>query len=155
MAKLSEAKSKKKTKKKGNKKAGPDSISMKLKATKWNPFETIWSRRKFDILGKKRKGEERRLGLARSLAIQKAFFTPELHPLFSPSVSIYMLPFVNKSFFFFFGFRGRKLCWKSMSRAQSLLFLWIRELESKMMTWESLRRLSCDLNVSVRLYPFF
>lgn len=111
MAKLSEAKSKKKTKKKGNKKAGPDSISMKLKAQKSNPFETIWSRRKFDILGKKRKGEERRLGLARSLAIQKAFFTPELHPLFSPSVSIYMLPFVNKSFFFFFfGFRGRKLC---------------------------------------------
>lgn len=71
MAKLSEAKSKKKTKKKGNKKAGPDSISMKLKAQKSNPFETIWSRRKFDILGKKRKGEERRLGLARSLAIQK------------------------------------------------------------------------------------
>ncbi|XWS23062.1 hypothetical protein CRYUN_Cryun29cG0089400 [Craigia yunnanensis] len=66
-----EAKSKKKTKKKGNKKAGPDAISMKLKAQKSNPFETIWSRRKFDILGKKRKGEERRVGLARSLAIQK------------------------------------------------------------------------------------
>ncbi|XVE85705.1 hypothetical protein DITRI_Ditri17bG0112100 [Diplodiscus trichospermus] len=66
-----EAKSKKKTKKKGSKKAGPDAISMKLKAKKSNPFETIWSRRKFDILGKKRKGEERRIGLARSLAIQK------------------------------------------------------------------------------------
>lgn len=36
-----------------------------------NPFETIWSRRKFDLLGKKRKGEERRIGLSRSLAIQK------------------------------------------------------------------------------------
>ncbi|XWS69610.1 hypothetical protein CRYUN_Cryun04dG0193300 [Craigia yunnanensis] len=60
-----------KTKKKGNKKAGPDAISMKLMAQKANPFETIWSRRKFDIRGKKRKGEERRVGLARSLAIQK------------------------------------------------------------------------------------
>jgi nucleolar protein 14 len=39
-----------------------------------NPFETIWSRRKFDILGKKRKGEERRVGLSRSLAIQKVIF---------------------------------------------------------------------------------
>ncbi|XP_020093914.1 nucleolar protein 14 [Ananas comosus] len=38
---------------------------------KENPFETIWSRRKFDILGKKRKGEERRIGLSRSLAIEK------------------------------------------------------------------------------------
>ncbi|XVE91656.1 hypothetical protein REPUB_Repub01dG0029000 [Reevesia pubescens] len=66
-----EAKTKKKTKKKGNKKAGPDAISMKIKSQKVNPFETIWSRRKFDILGKKRKGEERRIGLARSLAIQK------------------------------------------------------------------------------------
>ncbi|KAM1583168.1 hypothetical protein ACFX10_030813 [Malus domestica] len=37
-----------------------------------NPFvETIWSRRKFDILGKKRKGEERRVGLSRSRAIGK------------------------------------------------------------------------------------
>ncbi|KAH9707891.1 nucleolar-like protein [Citrus sinensis] len=45
---------------------------MKNKSTKAdNPFETIWSRRKFDILGKKRKGEEVRIGLSRSLAIQK------------------------------------------------------------------------------------
>ncbi|KAK8486391.1 hypothetical protein V6N13_005204 [Hibiscus sabdariffa] len=66
-----EAKAKKKTKKKATKKSGPDAISMKLKAPKANPFEAIWSRRKFDILGKKRKGEERRIGLARSLAIQK------------------------------------------------------------------------------------
>ncbi|KAK8613919.1 hypothetical protein V6N13_101670 [Hibiscus sabdariffa] len=66
-----EAKTKKKTKKKATKKSGPDAISMKLKPPKANPFETIWSRRKFDILGKKRKGEERRVGLARSLSIQK------------------------------------------------------------------------------------
>ncbi|KAE8687351.1 Adenine nucleotide alpha hydrolases-like superfamily protein isoform 1 [Hibiscus syriacus] len=69
MAKHSSAEAK--TKKKATKKSGPDAISMKLKAPKANPFETIWSRRKFDILGKKHKGEERRIGLARSLAIQK------------------------------------------------------------------------------------
>lgn len=62
----------KKKKKKKSSKLQPDSVAMKkVKATKLNPFETIWSRRKFDVLGKKRKGEERRLGLARSLAIQK------------------------------------------------------------------------------------
>lgn len=61
-----------KKKKKKSSKLQPDSIAMKkVKASKLNPFETIWSRRKFDVLGKKRKGEERRLGLARSLAIQK------------------------------------------------------------------------------------
>ncbi|CAH9117309.1 unnamed protein product [Cuscuta epithymum] len=59
---------KKKTKKS---KSGPKAINMKLKAPAPNPFEAIWSRRKFDILGKKRKGEERRIGLARSLAIEK------------------------------------------------------------------------------------
>ncbi|KAJ0736886.1 putative nucleolar protein [Helianthus annuus] len=64
------------TKKKNKKKINPNAVAMKLKApaTKPNPFETIWSRRKFDILGKKRKGEERRIGLARSLAIEKARF---------------------------------------------------------------------------------
>ncbi|XP_074357739.1 uncharacterized protein LOC141697333 [Apium graveolens] len=61
-----------KKKKKKNSKLQPGSVAMKkVKPTKLNPFETIWSRRKFDVLGKKRKGEERRLGLARSLAIQK------------------------------------------------------------------------------------
>nr|KJB78311.1 hypothetical protein B456_012G185400 [Gossypium raimondii] len=65
------AKTKKKSNKKHHKKSDPDVISMKLKSQKPNPFETIWSRRKFDILGKKRKGEERRIGRARSLAIQK------------------------------------------------------------------------------------
>lgn len=61
----------KKNKKKGSKKSGPNAVAMKQKASLPNPFETIWSRRKFDILGKKRKGEERRIGLARSLAIEK------------------------------------------------------------------------------------
>lgn len=61
----------KKKGKKGTKKSGPDVVAMKVKPQKPNPFETIWSRRKFDILGKKRKGEERRVGLARSLSIQK------------------------------------------------------------------------------------
>ncbi|XP_027096915.1 uncharacterized protein [Coffea arabica] len=61
----------KKNKKKSNKRSGPNAVAMKQKAPQPNPFETIWSRRKFDILGKKRKGEQRRIGLARSLAIEK------------------------------------------------------------------------------------
>lgn len=44
------------------------------KKEKDNPFETIWSRRKFDLLGKKRKGEERRIGLSRSIAIEKVLW---------------------------------------------------------------------------------
>ncbi|KAL4639817.1 hypothetical protein ACB092_03G245500 [Castanea dentata] len=63
----------KKQKKKKTKSSGPKAKSMKVSEPipKPNPFENIWSRRKFDILGKKRKGEERRIGLARSLGIQK------------------------------------------------------------------------------------
>ncbi|XP_020598862.1 nucleolar protein 14 isoform X2 [Phalaenopsis equestris] len=65
-----------KKKKKGGKKRhlfGPMVASMKAsKSLRPNPFETIWSRRKFDILGKKKsKGEEVRIGLSRSLAIEK------------------------------------------------------------------------------------
>ncbi|XP_072988128.1 uncharacterized protein [Typha latifolia] len=67
--------SKKKSKKKKSAKhllSGPAAAAMKsAKQEKENPFETIWSRRKFDVLGKKRKGEERRVGLSRSLAIDK------------------------------------------------------------------------------------
>ncbi|KAL3644602.1 hypothetical protein CASFOL_009782 [Castilleja foliolosa] len=49
-----------------------NSEAKKTKAPKENLFESIWSRRKFNILGKKRKDEERRrVGLSRSLAIQK------------------------------------------------------------------------------------
>ncbi|XP_019443703.1 PREDICTED: nucleolar protein 14 [Lupinus angustifolius] len=63
---------KKKNNKKKNKSA-PDAVAMKVKgASKTdNPFESIWSRRKFQVLGQKRKGESRRLGLARSVAIEK------------------------------------------------------------------------------------
>ncbi|XP_051148566.1 uncharacterized protein LOC127263530 [Andrographis paniculata] len=46
--------------------------SRKTKVSKENPFESIWSRRKFDVLGKKRKDEERRrVGRSRSLAVLK------------------------------------------------------------------------------------
>ncbi|KAK7243781.1 hypothetical protein RIF29_38593 [Crotalaria pallida] len=62
---------KKKNNKKKNKSA-PDAVAMKVKVSKPdNPFESIWSRRKFQVLGQKRKGESRRVGLARSLAIEK------------------------------------------------------------------------------------
>uniref|UniRef100_A0A0E0KG45 Nucleolar protein 14 n=1 Tax=Oryza punctata TaxID=4537 RepID=A0A0E0KG45_ORYPU len=64
-------------KKKG--KNGPAAVAMKARGAAAaaaasgsnNPFEVIWSRRKFDVLGKKRKGEERRIGRARSEAIHK------------------------------------------------------------------------------------
>ncbi|CAN6550404.1 unnamed protein product [Malus baccata var. baccata] len=60
------------TAKKKKNKLGPNAVAMKHQPPlKPNPFETIWSRRKFDILGKKRKGEERRVGLSRSRAIEK------------------------------------------------------------------------------------
>ncbi|KAJ6891366.1 nucleolar protein 14 isoform X2 [Populus alba x Populus x berolinensis] len=64
-------------KKKKNSRTAPNSVAMKVSAASKdnknssNPFETIWSRRKFDILGKKRKGEELRIGLSRCRAIEK------------------------------------------------------------------------------------
>ncbi|CAI9096424.1 OLC1v1032571C1 [Oldenlandia corymbosa var. corymbosa] len=61
----------KKNKKKTSKKSGPNAVATKHKVPAANPFETIWSRQKFNILGKKRKGEQRRIGLSRSLAIEK------------------------------------------------------------------------------------
>ncbi|KAK8943182.1 hypothetical protein KSP39_PZI009191 [Platanthera zijinensis] len=65
-----------KKKKKGGKQrhlSGPLAASMKsTQSTRPNLFETIWSRRKFNILGKKKgKGEELQIGLSRSLAIEK------------------------------------------------------------------------------------
>ncbi|CAM8900897.1 unnamed protein product [Rhodiola kirilowii] len=61
-----------KNNKKKKRAVGPNVVAMKHKAPPAaNPFETIWSRSKFDVLGKKKKGEERRVGLARSLAIEK------------------------------------------------------------------------------------
>lgn len=75
MAKKSSTESAKKKKSKNkikNKLSLLNSEAKKVKGPKENPFESIWSRRKFDILGKKRKDEERRrVGLSRSLAIQK------------------------------------------------------------------------------------
>ncbi|KEH42220.1 putative nucleolar protein [Medicago truncatula] len=61
------------SKKKKNNKMGPEAVAMKAKAQKTNsnPFESIWSRRKFDVMGQKRKGDTKRMGLARSLAIEK------------------------------------------------------------------------------------
>ncbi|CAN6324011.1 unnamed protein product [Urochloa humidicola] len=69
-------KKKSKGKKKG--KNGPAKVAMKARGAaaaaaedRSNPFEAIWSRRKFDVLGKKRKGEERRVSHSRSEAIRK------------------------------------------------------------------------------------
>ncbi|PKA45808.1 Outer envelope protein 61, chloroplastic [Apostasia shenzhenica] len=65
----------KKKKKKGGKLplSGPAVAAMKSsKQNRPNPFETLWSRRKFNVLGKKKgKGEEVRIGLSRSLAVEK------------------------------------------------------------------------------------
>ncbi|XP_068665548.1 uncharacterized protein [Aristolochia californica] len=73
MAKKTEPPAKKKKTKSSKKKllSAQNSMAMKTKIAAENPFETLWSRRKFDILGKKRKGEERRIGLARSRAVEK------------------------------------------------------------------------------------
>ncbi|KEH41125.1 Nop14 nucleolar-like protein [Medicago truncatula] len=61
------------SKKKKNNKMGPEAVAMKAKAqkTNTNPFESIWSRRKFEVMGQKRKGDTKRMGLARSLAVEK------------------------------------------------------------------------------------
>jgi len=73
MAAAAGEKKKSKGKKKG--KNGPAKVAMKARAAaaeeRSNPFEAIWSRRKFDVLGKKRKGEEQRVSRARSEAIRK------------------------------------------------------------------------------------
>ncbi|KAJ0980144.1 hypothetical protein J5N97_008399 [Dioscorea zingiberensis] len=62
------------SKKKGKKRTanGPQAVAMKFsKQSKPNPFEAIWSRSKFSIVGRRCKGEERRTGLARSQATEK------------------------------------------------------------------------------------
>ncbi|EOA33605.1 hypothetical protein CARUB_v10019758mg [Capsella rubella] len=65
-------KAKKKPNKKGERRTGPDAVAMKAKAQKAkNPFESFTSRQKFEILGKKRKGEERRVSISRTLAVDK------------------------------------------------------------------------------------
>lgn len=71
MAKESSSGSAKKKKNKSSLRVSK-SLVKKSKVEKDNPFESIWSRRKFNILGKKRKDEERRrVGLSRSLSVQK------------------------------------------------------------------------------------
>ncbi|PIA43330.1 hypothetical protein AQUCO_01900002v1 [Aquilegia coerulea] len=69
----SEKKKKNKNKKTFSKKllSGPSVMTMKSKTPIESPFETIWSRKKFNILGKKRKGEDKRSGLSRFRAIEK------------------------------------------------------------------------------------
>ncbi|XP_031490340.1 uncharacterized protein LOC116257584 [Nymphaea colorata] len=68
-----DAKKKNKKRKSSSKKLllAPHSVVMKASAAKANPFESIWTRRKFDVLGKKRKGEEIRMGSSRSKAVKK------------------------------------------------------------------------------------
>ncbi|KAF5184295.1 Nucleolar protein [Thalictrum thalictroides] len=70
-SKSDSGKKKKKNKKTHSKKllSGPTAMAMKSKTE--SPFETIWSRNKFNILGKKRKGEDKRTGLSRFRAIEK------------------------------------------------------------------------------------
>jgi hypothetical protein len=67
-------------------KNGPAAVAMKARgaaaAERSNPFEAIWSRRKFDVLGKKRKGEEIRTSRSRSEAIHKVISkTVQLFPV--------------------------------------------------------------------------
>ncbi|XP_066386724.1 uncharacterized protein [Miscanthus floridulus] len=73
MAAAAGEKKKSKGKKKG--KNGPAKVAMKARGAaaeeRSNPFEAIWSRRKFDVLGKKSKGEEGRVSRSRSEAIRK------------------------------------------------------------------------------------
>ena len=53
--------------------SAPDAAARKsVKPVLENPFENIYSRRKLDVIGKKRKGEDRRISLARSRAVEKA-----------------------------------------------------------------------------------
>lgn len=71
---MSKSKPKKSSGKDKKSKTGPNKVEMKHKAAaapKPNPFESIWSRTKFDILGKNRKGQQRRIGQVRSQAIDK------------------------------------------------------------------------------------
>ncbi|KAL2905322.1 T-cell surface glycoprotein CD1b2 [Bienertia sinuspersici] len=74
MAKTKTGEPMKKNKKK-LKKSGINKVSMKsIAPPKDNPFETFWSRCKFDVIGKKRKGEECRISQARMRAIDRVFF---------------------------------------------------------------------------------
>lgn len=64
----------------GNGFAGKGSSSKPIAAAKGepgaklNPFERLWNRRKFDVLGKKTKGEQRKIGQSRSRAVEMVTF---------------------------------------------------------------------------------
>jgi hypothetical protein len=64
----------------GNGFAGKGSSSKPIAAAKGepgaklNPFERLWNRRKFDVLGKKTKGEQRKIGQSRSRAVEMVRF---------------------------------------------------------------------------------
>jgi len=51
----------------------PEAVALKAKpaGSGQNLFETLWTRKKFDLLGKKQKNQGQRVGLARSRAIEK------------------------------------------------------------------------------------
>lgn len=57
--------------------SGPEAVASKKgfktsgKTLDQNPFESIWTRQKQNVIGKKRKGEERRIGFARSISVNK------------------------------------------------------------------------------------
>lgn len=67
------AKKKNGSKKKKIRTLAPEAVALKAKATGsgQNLFETMWTRKKFDLLGKKQKSQGQRVGLARSRAIEK------------------------------------------------------------------------------------
>ena len=44
---------------------------LELASASGNMFERLWNRRKFDVLGKKVKGEQQRVGKARSDAVER------------------------------------------------------------------------------------
>lgn len=60
-------------KKKKNRTLAPEAVALKAKpvGSGQNLFETLWARKKFDVLGKKQKSQGQRVGLARSRAIEK------------------------------------------------------------------------------------
>jgi nucleolar protein 14 len=93
---MSAAGEKKKSKGKKKGKNGPAKVAMKARGAaaeeRNNPFEAIWSRRKFDVLGKKRKGEERRVSRSRSEAIRKVTAANLLSLAAFPLVDWWLIP---------------------------------------------------------------
>lgn len=68
--------SKNKKRKKTKHGIGPEGVALRRQRVKAistapNPFETISTRKKFDVIGKKQKGAGRKVGQARAAAIDK------------------------------------------------------------------------------------